>query len=509
MAVDEKTGIEAVIRIPNIETLADDELAEIAHMRDGRWSAQTRALLKRFGTTKLDLNSGWASTWTPWSCPCCQREKPQIARVSPGGVLLCRLEYHHDHIGNLAKRIFRERNPRSEEQDVNIQVSRAKDALMPLIERFESTLICIDCNLAEGRAKLELSREIDADFTFAPSEIATFITVAANRTHEIDVEKARNAWQAAKGDFADRIDFATRMAQRIAGGRHRRAVAPGQRLLGPIQERDIVYRLFAAAVAPGYRHRLGALIEARSVCNDSAGQSPKPKRKALVRPPTDTEFAAVEVAQGETKTWVQAGPDWLCPCCGRSKREICRKSNRGKWTAHIHRVVEYVPEDDEESLTRRRADVVSQIIIGSYRNVLICHDCRNVSAELQRRRAGLSEQSLTLDDLRELVEGATPHSPHEIDFERAAALAVANAPLMEAIDDFQDHRTRAVEALADLKHMKKLMGWSSSKAREIIGYEIAKAKGWELQEGDDHAVWLLAEAHRLLAFEEARSSDGR
>lgn len=502
MTIVSQKGLEAVIQVPDIEALADDELAEVAHLRDGRWSAQTRALLAAFETTKLDLNSGWASTWTGWSCPCCRREKAQIARLSSGGVLLCRLEYHHDHIGDLAKRIFRERNPRSEDRDINIQVSRVKDALMPLVERFEPTLICIDCNLAEGRAKLELTKEIDADFTFAPSEIATFITVAQNRTHEIDVEKARTVWLAAKDDFADRTDFATRMAQRIAGGRHRREVAPGQRLLGPIQERDIIYRLFAAAVPPGYRHRLGTLIEARSVSNDSAGQSPKPKRKAIVRPPTESEFAAVEAAQGETKTWILAGPDWLCPCCGRSKREICRKSNRGRWTARIHRVVEYVPEDDEYSLARRRPDAASQIVIGSYRTVLICHDCRNVSSELQRRLAGLSEQSLTLDDLRELVEGATPHSPHEIDFERAAALAVGNAPLMEAIADFEDHRTRAFEVLADLKHMMKVIGWTSRKAQEIVGYEIAKAKGWELEEGDDHAEWLLAEGRRLLAIDE-------
>jgi hypothetical protein len=94
--------------------------------------------------------------------------------------------------------------------------------------------------------------------------------------------------------------------------------------------------------------------------------------------------------------------------------------------------------------------------------------------------------------------------PHEIDFERATAIAVANAPLMEAIDDFTDHRTLAFEALADVKQMTKSMGWSSQKARDIIGYEIAKAKGWELQEGDDHADWLLAEARRLLAIDEAR-----
>jgi hypothetical protein len=48
------------------------------------------------------------------------------------------------------------------------------------------------------------------------------------------------------------------------------------------------------------------------------------------------------------------------------------------------------------------------------------------------------------------------------------------------------------------------MDWPSWKAREIVGYEIAKAKGWELQEGDDHADWLLAEARRVLAIDEAR-----
>ncbi|WP_423296849.1 hypothetical protein [Ancylobacter sp. VNQ12] len=57
MAIGGEKGIEAIIQIPDIEALADDELAEIAHMRDGRWSAQTRAFLVRFGTTRLDLNT--------------------------------------------------------------------------------------------------------------------------------------------------------------------------------------------------------------------------------------------------------------------------------------------------------------------------------------------------------------------------------------------------------------------------------------------------------------------
>jgi hypothetical protein len=205
--VSETKDISVTVIIPDVESLSDEKVTVLARMRDGRWSYQTRTLLARFGTTKLDLNSAWASTWIGWSCPCCRREKPQIARLSPGGVLLCRLEYHHDHLGDLAKRVYLERNPRTNDQETNIQLGRAKDALKPFIERFEQTLICIDCNLAEGQAKLGLAAEIDRDFTFTPSEISRFINVGANRLHEVNMEKALLIWTTAKEDFADRIDF--------------------------------------------------------------------------------------------------------------------------------------------------------------------------------------------------------------------------------------------------------------------------------------------------------------
>lgn len=135
---------------------------------------------------------------------------------------------------------------------------------MLLVERFELTLICIDCNLAEGRAKLELAKEIDNDFTFTPSEIASFIGVAPNRLHEIDLNKAQAAWLLAKDDVADRLDFTRRMAQRIASGRHRRQVATGERLVSYMQDRDIIYDLFQRASPDKRRFDLANTIEARS-----------------------------------------------------------------------------------------------------------------------------------------------------------------------------------------------------------------------------------------------------
>lgn len=84
--------------IPDLPNIPDVEVAALARGHDGRWSEQTKRLLTASGTSLLDLNSNWASTWIGWACPCCRREKPQICRLSEGNVLLCRLELHHDHI---------------------------------------------------------------------------------------------------------------------------------------------------------------------------------------------------------------------------------------------------------------------------------------------------------------------------------------------------------------------------------------------------------------------------
>ncbi|WP_342738823.1 hypothetical protein [Bradyrhizobium sp. B117] len=493
-------GYVVTLAIPDITQLADEELAAFAPFRDGRWSVQTKALLAQFSATKLDLNRGWASTREHWTCPCCQRGKAHIARVSSGGVLLCRLEYHHDHLVDRAKRTFQEYRPCDKDRETIIQVGRAENALMLLVERFEQTLICIDCNLAEGRAKLELARTIEGDFTFTPAEIASFISVAPNRLHEIDLDKAKAAWLLAKDDVADRLDFTRRMAQRIASGRHGRQVAAGERLISYMQDRDIIYDLFLRASPDKGRAGLAHTIEARSTSNDSAGNSPKPKRKPRGDVPSDAEFAEIDRQQQEHKAWVLAGNEWSCPCCDRTKREICRKSNRGLWTAHIHRVCEFEPEDDSDSLWRRRARAASQIIIGSHTNRLVCQDCRNIVAEVKRRKPGLTENNLTIDNVRLLVGIATPHVPHDVDWENAIMLALGNRSLVDAIDDYFEHRTHAHDIFREMKELME-MGYSKQKARDLLGYEYAKANDIDLDEGDAQIDWLLDEAERHMQMD--------
>jgi hypothetical protein len=490
-------GTSVTIDLPDLRQASDETVADFVRGRDGRWSAQTKGMLAQFQTAKLDLNSWWASTWTGWMCPCCKRAKPQIARRSAGGVLLCRLEFHHDHLADRAKNVFRELNPRSEDREKNIQADRAKDALMLFVERFEQTLICIDCNLSEGRAKLELAREIDPDFTFSPSELASFIRVEPNRLHEVDLGRARLVWLAAKEDFIDRLDFAARMAQRFAKGRHRRQVAPGERFQGYLDERSVVFQQFLRAAPKTRRHDIGMTIDARSTANDSAGRSPKPKMKVRAVAPTDIEFAEFDRLQQHSKSWVAAGEGWSCAGCDRSKRDILRKSNKGKWTGHIHKVIVYEREDYEESLRRRRTYSANSAVIGSHRWVTICQDCRNIVAETMRRSKGLTEDSLSLDDVRALVGVPTPNSAHEIDWIDAIGRAVGNQPLINAISEYHDHRRAADEADRELRSLMEMPGISPSKARDILGSEFAKAHDLELEEGDAHIDWLIEEAHRL------------
>lgn len=190
MAVEMRTSVVS-IHIPDIQSMSDDELADLRRTEDGRWSAQTKRLMSRFGTELLDLNANWAETWTQWTCSCCQRTKVDIARPASNGVLLCRLEMHHDHLADYAGDLFDQRNQIVEgATEQNSKIANARGAAITLTSRFSPTLICADCNAAEGEAKRLLGGAVASFFSFCPSEISQFIRVAPNRKHEVDPRAA-------------------------------------------------------------------------------------------------------------------------------------------------------------------------------------------------------------------------------------------------------------------------------------------------------------------------------
>ena len=93
--------------MPDFRAVSDEDLESLLPQADGAWSRQTRALMLGLGAQKLNLNSNWAEVRRDWVCEACQRRKPEIARVSDHGVLLCQLEWHHDHLRDHAKKMLR------------------------------------------------------------------------------------------------------------------------------------------------------------------------------------------------------------------------------------------------------------------------------------------------------------------------------------------------------------------------------------------------------------------
>jgi len=60
--------------------------------------------------------------------------------------------------------------------------------------RFPETVICDQCNSADGAAKRKL--RLPKDFSFAPYEIAMFVTAIPHGKHKINFDAARAIYEA-------------------------------------------------------------------------------------------------------------------------------------------------------------------------------------------------------------------------------------------------------------------------------------------------------------------------
>jgi rubredoxin len=424
------------LSIPDIGALSDEEMARLFPHADGRWSEQTKALMARHGTTKLALNASWARTWQDWTCPCCRRHKRDIVRVTAGGVLLCQLEWHHDHLEDYARKLIGTMAPPVREVAPDDgDVSRVfriehREQIMGLLHRFERTLICIDCNLADAQAKQELRREMDKDFSFTPREIQSFIQVAPNRPHEIDVQKAWLALTEANAEFHDLMHFARLMGERLSQGRHRREIVPSQHSL---RHRGAELRAILWDQCPDVSENdLEMQFSDRSVARDGDGSSLREKPKPKATAPSADVFAKLDASMKETsKTWAEAGEAWCCTACGRSKFEIARKSRKNEWVAKVQTITDYDLNDDVHDESGPLLEVTGFAHVG------ICQDCRIIVTQTKQALNASNPNCLTIADLQKLTQPAQPHRMHDYDTAEAIRMARANAPIHEAIARFK------------------------------------------------------------------------
>jgi len=499
MVVD---GKKIEITIPDVDAMSDTDIEAFVFARDGRWSSQTKSLLRQYETDRLNLNRGWASTTPGWICPCCARGKRQIVRMASSGVLLCQLESHHDHLGDAAEALFRKTNPGTEDKGTNIQLDQAKHAMLTLVERFPRTIICLDCNLVEGKAKSALlGRGVPAHFSFSPQEIARFVQPSDNRPHEFDVDVAAAIWEDVKADVEDRLDFAARMASRVSKGKNRRQPDIGERVSFEFVSRaTVIERVLSNADEGRVLWDIGRQLLARSLARDAVGQSKRSKTKPATRAPTDEEFQQIN-ARLNGKHWSLAAEDWTCRCCQRSKRDICRISKKGKWTASIHALREWKFDSGYDDDGPWFDGEIEDRVIVDHRVVLVCQDCRHIITEIQKRDATLSEDALTIADMIECTLDVTSNRMHEVDYDGAIERARMNGDLVRAVASYRELESLARSYYGSVKAFSISNRCSFDQAVDHFVYEHSQQFNVDTDEAAENVRWWIEKGRHFMELD--------
>lgn len=475
--------------------MSDAELREHILTRgfDGRWSVLTEVLRERFQTNKVELNEAWANTWWAWQCPVCDRDKMDIARLTEQGVLLCQLDLHHDHLREAAAPIIRAALPNDLPDDIRSTRRTAFSACMPLIERFAETLVCNDCNAADGAMKNTLGDLVPRNFSFTPDEIRRFISPEPNQPHELLADVAYEVLLSAKPEYEDRIAFATAMARRISAGRHDRQ--RGHRERTPRNHAEMLSTLFWELPPRERPSDLSQALLDRSRATDGRGSNRFVNRPTRVRIPTLAEFEAIDAKQAPTSPWRRAGENWTCAGCARTKFEITRMSNKGEWTAQVMALEDFREERDPESLQRRYAKAPLELILGERVELLVCQDCRQIVTDALTAKLGSDRNCLRIDDIRGFAAGAQPHQRHLAAPEAIAARIETNESWIAAVNDFLIHRQEAADV--DLAHYRLMRtGLSAEGARDIIIPQLVREGKLPAKDAEGWFDWLLRQRRR-------------
>lgn len=487
------------LELPDFDFADDPTVERFLPSFDGRWSQQTKAIQAALGVQRLELNGNWAGVATDWCCPVCRRYKPEIARLTPAGIVLCQLDRHHDHLADEGARILwrgQQKQPDRARQDAlhsAIQVCRA------LSERFHQTLVCNDCNAADGAAKSALAGVVHPEFSFAPSEIARFIRVAPNRSHEVDPDLARAVWLEVAEDVRDRLAFMEVMARRIAEGRHSREGSG----YAPHHKATLLTDVLCAAGHPRNQVEwLGSSVERRSIQRDGFASSVKKPAKKSIAVPTLDDLARFTASQHERDFWHAPAEDWRCAACDRSRFEMLRKAPKsGLWTAGAHRRRVFLGEADPDALWHRNGWYEHGLTYGDHETVWICKDCRLIITDAKQTRQNLTDDCLSVADVRDLLIAVTPHERPQYDRQAAARRARDNFEIMAAIEDYDLHRRRCLDLFYDRRRLLR-----SYQEADINRWQLEGVWEDHIEDGQrpGHLAWLLDQGRR---FAEANARD--
>lgn len=490
------------IDIPDFKMMTDDEVQGhvLARHRDGRWSVQTRWLQSIFKTDKLELNQAWAENWIDWSCPACNRAKIEIARVTDQGVLLCQLDWHHDHLRDYASKVMKASASSELHDDAQRAASRAIAAATALIERFAETLLCNDCNAADAAMKAQLGKQVPGYFSFRPSEIGRFIIVESNRSHKLDVAIGQNIWGEVEADVVQRVAFTKLLGSRIGAGQHDREQFTSSLRQG-MEDPKLFFALGSDAMSA--RTRIDGIADgliARSRSTSGRWSANKRKVSRPMQVPDPAAFARLETTRNATPGWWRnSGHDWRCPCCDRTKFEIMRKSNKGDWTAMIMVATDFRVEVDPPSLARRAVYHPGPIVLSSHFQTGLCQDCRQILSDALTIRPGNVDECFSFAQIRGLIDHPAPHMRHGVTAEAIGASVDANADWITAVADYWAHNRQASDIVFEHYRIMKTTGLSAARARDIVIPKLAAAKKLPAENPASWFDWWMSEDERMRA----------
>lgn len=139
---------------------------------------------------------------------------------------------------------------------------------------------------------------------------------------------------------------------------------------------------------------------------------------------------------GSICNFFEVSPEWRCPCCFRSKREIARLDKNGKLFCAIHEHHDHFWDSQGVRIPRDGDYFAERQVIGDsfdrFPPTLICNDC-NVAEPWAKRAAGAPDYfTFAPHEIASFII-VNSNLPHEVNTEMAAKIYAAAKPSMEIL----------------------------------------------------------------------------
>lgn len=295
---------------------------------DGEWSDVTRAAAVRLRAHDVRIHEAWTHVPQTWSCPCCRRPKSGLFRLASGRVLQGKLDDHHDHFVSYGNHRIKEAFGEARLAAMQFHIQLALADAQNFVGGFTLSLICPDCNTADGQGKLAVADLLKDDrdwFSFSIEDIRDFIhPPQPNQPHRIDPPRVRDVFLRRAHDRGLRtrksiIDGTIRFLEQEIHWKSREQTES-------VQEAYDAYIDLLADLGLGGNARtaLGSLSASVLDANPKRWRVP-PKRKFIA---PDAFLIDRYMAEQAPDRFRQLPPSWRCPGCDRTARETVRYSNR-------------------------------------------------------------------------------------------------------------------------------------------------------------------------------------